>query len=588
MPRNELGELRRSQVVTTFGPGAIVDFRVGGYRGATVSVVAAGLEQWNEDASARGLLHTQRISEPRLEKALRVRGFRLPPVQPDRKVDGDRLAGVRFPRWLQCPRCERLEPDGNEGFWAGDPGDPRRRCPECSSRGRSIYPVPVRLVTACERGHLDDFPWSWWAHGAQPDHQPRLILTTGRASGLASLVVRCTVEGCGANRTLAGAFGDEALPLQCRGRRPWLETDDDCDRRMRAVQRGASNLYFPIVESALSVPPWSDPIQRGLGIYWSDIAAAGTADERRQLVELLRLQERTSTPIDELMAHIEDRLGRLEASPDIRVEEYGRLRDTASSRLGDDIDFLLDPETVPHELRPHLSNLARVTRLREVRALTGFTRLVAYAGPADQDRVAKLSAVSHDWLPAVEIRGEGIFVGLNEHLLAEWEEQGAVQARMHELGSRAPAEVARPLPMAREVLLHTLAHVLMSELALECGYTFAALRERIYGSPSMAGILVYTGSPDSEGTLGGLVRQGEGDRFVHVLLNALRRAEWCANDPLCGDGRLSLSDTRSLAACHACALAPETSCERFNRELDRGLLVGTPGSEAIGFFRPLL
>jgi hypothetical protein len=127
----------------------------------------------------------------------------------------------------------------------------------------------------------------------------------------------------------------------------------------------------------------------------------------------------------------------------------------------------------------------------------------------------------------------------------------------------------------------------MSELSLECGYSLASLRERIYGGDQSAGILLYTATPDSEGTLGGLVRQASGDRFARVALGALRRARWCSNDPLCVDGRLSLSDIHNLAACYACCLVPETSCEAFNRGLDRGLVVGEPGVREIGYFERL-
>jgi hypothetical protein len=411
-----------------------------------------------------------------------------------------------------------------------------------------------------------------------------LRLTSGRGSGLGSILVTCEAEGCNASRSLSGAFGDDALPIGCRGHRPWLERDDSCDRRIRAVQRGASNLYFGLVESALSIPPWTDPIQRGLGIYWSDIAKLETAEERQDLMRMLHLDERIGVPLDELARQVEGRLGRLEQAPDIRREEFDRFRDAAAGELGQDQDFQVEREGVPPEFGGRISYLARVTRLREVRALRGFTRLSAYAGPADDDRVAQLSAQPMDWLPAFELRGEGIFVALDEAQVDNWERREDVRSRHEQLLVREGATTGNVDP-PRLVLLHTLAHVLMAEVALESGYTLAALRERIYAGSDMAGVLVYTGSPDSEGTLGGLARQGTSDRFARVLTSALTRAEWCSNDPLCGDGRLSLSDARSLAACHSCALVPETSCERFNRDLDRGMLVGVPGREALGFLR---
>lgn len=580
----DLGQLRRSQVVTTFGPGSIVDFRVGGFRGAPVSAVVAGLEQWDDRASSPGLAHEQQVSEPRLQRKLGVSGFRLPPVQPDESKQTDLLVGVRFPRWLQCPRCERLAIEKQAGHWHAAPGDPRLWCPTCSTgrRNGKVYAVPVRMVTACDRGHLDEFPWEWWVHRKRPDHEPKLYLTSGRGSGIGSLFVQCRTPGCGMSSSLAGSFGDSAIPLECRGNRPWLEAGEPCDRTLRAVQRGASNLYFALHDSALSIPPWSDPIQRRLGIHWAKLISRDSTEERRQLVSLLDLDDELGMPAAELVDLIEDRMQKLEGSPDIRGEEFARLVEAASGGLDGDDDFEVDAEPVPQSLAGRVGSLSRVTRLREVRTLRGFTRLQPWAGDQDDDRIAHLSATPMKWLPAIEIRGEGIFLALDEARLGSWESMPAVHERIALLRRRGPPDAT--LPTAREVLLHTVAHSLMSELSLACGYTHAALRERIYCSDATAGVLVYTGTPDSEGTLGGLVRQGEASRFGDIFDRALRRARWCANDPLCSDGRLSLSEIHSLASCYACALAPETSCELFNRRLDRALLVGTPTSDALGFF----
>jgi hypothetical protein len=348
------------------------------------------------------------------------------------------------------------------------------------------------------------------------------------------------------------------------------------------VQRGASNLYFAIHDSALSIPPWSDRIQRRLGIHWSKLVEKGSSDERRQLVELLDLDDELELPADEIVRLIEARMLALASSPDIRAEEYARLVEAAQGGIDEDEDFKVEAESVSPRLSPHLASLSRVTRLREVRVLRGFTRLEPYAGADDEDRMAPLAASRLGWLPAVEIRGEGIFVSLSQELLVRWEASAAVRQRMTELLRRRATE--QTPPTAREVLLHTLAHILMSELSLACGYSHAALRERLYASDKAAGILIYTGTPDSEGTLGGLVRLGESMRFTEIVTRAIQRAEWCANDPLCADGRLSLSEVYSLAACYACSLAPETSCEHFNRRLDRALVVGTPRDKSLGFF----
>jgi hypothetical protein len=129
------------------------------------------------------------------------------------------------------------------------------------------------------------------------------------------------------------------------------------------------------------------------------------------------------------------------------------------------------------------------------------------------------------------------------------------------------------------------------ELTLECGYSTASLRERLYvseGQDGMCGVLIYTSTPDSDGTLGGLERQGLPRRSELVLVNAVRSLEWCSSDPLCIEAAIGGLDTFSLAACHACCLAPETSCEHYNRYLDRGLIVGLPGAPEIGLLHALL
>ena len=138
------------------------------------------------------------------------------------------------------------------------------------------------------------------------------------------------------------------------------------------------------------------------------------------------------------------------------------------------------------------------------------------------------------------------------------------------------------------MLLHTIAHLLIRELSFECGYTVASLRERIYCSTEedgyvMAGILIYTASGDSEGTLGGLVRQGYPDTLPSIFRKAIRKGQLCSNDPVCISSKGQGRDALNLAACHACVLLPETSCEEYN-VLDRGIVVGTFENEEIGFY----
>lgn len=185
---------------------------------------------------------------------------------------------------------------------------------------------------------------------------------------------------------------------------------------------------------------------------------------------------------------------------------------------------------------------------------------------------------------------------MDEERLREWESRPTVvqrlttvranhlallQARASEGSGRAVASPVSP----RFVLLHTLAHVLINEWSLDGGYPASALRERLYATGQMAGILIYTATSDSAGSLGGIVAQGDPERLVAAMESALGRTSWCSNDPLCMESEASGMDSVNMAACHACVLLPETSCELNNSFMDRAMLVGTPSGDVPGFFR---
>ncbi|WFU31428.1 DUF1998 domain-containing protein [Bradyrhizobium brasilense] len=604
MARNDLGELRRSAAVATFGPGAVVDFRADR---ATVSAVAAGLEEWDRNFPPSGMVNEQTIREERLEKKLNKRGFRLPPVRdPLKEKDEKALVAVRFPTWLQCPQCDRI---GRQDMWADQPGRAGRFCPECTRRApgrKEVYVVPVRFVIACEAGHLDEFPWHMWVdHDAACSNSKGFLKLVSEQAGLAGLILSCPT--CQARKSMEGIFSTREtsrLPA-CRGLRPWLSGPaQTCTHRPRATQRGASNLYFPVIESALSIPPWSDRLKEAIGMAWELIVGVLPEDRPRQIEILSRtvlapvLNELEMTP-DQFRLEVDRRIA-AEAAIDtenLRLEEYRQFTGGTYVR-GIDREFEIRPQTVPEALKPLLSRLVKATRLREVRAMTGFTRIHP---PGDSlAPVAQLSSSPLDWLPAIEVRGEGIFMELNNARLAKWENRPAVIARASRINERwivewkarhgSDQQPAR-LISARFLLIHTFAHALMRQLTLDCGYSSTALRERLYvetGPNAMAGLLIYTATTDDDGTLGGLQRQGDPERIERTVLAAIASQEWCSSDPLCIEDMLSREEDLSLAACHSCVLAPETSCEEFNRFLDRALLVGKPGAGETGYFSELL
>ena len=611
---SKLGKMRRSQVISTYGPGAIIDFRAGGKGGAAISVVAGGLDAWDDESLAGGLRNDQCIYEPRLQKKLGVKGFRLPPVGFENHGAGGKtdryprkLAAVRFPQWLQCPACNDLKP---AIAWTEDPGDPALYCGSCSRQsdsGKRVHVVPVRFVVACEAGHLDEFPWHRWVgHSAGCDRKKPLQFLT-RGAGLKGLFVRC--RGCNSECSMDGAFSGarmKKLGLKCNGRRPWLPGQDEActiTGPPKVLQRGASNLYFPAIDSAIDIPPWTDEFQAALGHSWSAIETCDTDDDVRTLVRIMihPMWDDKSISLEALQDKILQRRA-LANSPeraDIRGEEYQQLTLAEATRQ-EKSEFSIRPEPVPELLKNFIGVLTRIERLREVRAIYGFTRVYPPSGEFGAGHCSPLSASPKDWLPATEVRGEGIFLALSEDALEKWENGTEVMARAADVNNswektwieRQGDDAEPPLRITpRLLLVHTLSHILMRQLSLQCGYSTSALRERLYveeGEPGMCGLLIYTSAADSDGTLGGLVRQGTGKRIEQLLTDAVRASEWCSSDPLCMNGLSSLSEASNMAACHSCVLAPETACEHFNRFLDRATIVGTPEHPEVGFFAPLL
>ena len=609
MADNRVGELRRSAVIMTYAPGAIVDMRADG---APVSGVSAGLEEWDRSAPLVGNLKHQKIIERRLCKKLGKKYFRLPPVVDDDATlqdgspDPAALVLRRFPEWLQCPSCELLK---SANRWAKEPGRASRYCAECTTRqpgGKKVFAIPVRFAVACVAGHLEEFPWHWWvAHKPECKNRERLRLSS-IGPGLAGLMASC--PDCKQQRSLDGSFRESALSgLACQGHRPWLRANDtSCkcrgdDGTYRVVQRGASNLYYPVIESALDIPPWTRRLEQALGDYWDDLADAVSTEDRIRLIEatpgLTRVLGELGIGAKELAARFEQMRSALdEIDPaNLRLDEY-RVFTTGTDER--DEEFESHREGVAPEVGPLVSQVVRVARLREVRVVRGFTRINA---PFDME-AAEISPISVgvlDWLPAIEVRGEGLFVRVDGDRLRQWEALPIVTERVRRADRSWKVDWERrnpgkPRPFgatARLLLIHSFSHALIRQLTLECGYSSASLRERLYvseGDEGMAGLLIYTATPDSDGTLGGLQRRAMQDLLGPTIVAAIRSMQWCSSDPLCLAGELAAPESHSVAACHSCMLVPETSCELHNRFLDRALLVGTESDPRVGYFAELI
>ncbi|MFJ1597697.1 DrmB family protein [Streptomyces sp. NPDC088261] len=586
------GSVRRSQMITTYGVGSMIAVD-------NESFIVSGIDSWNTSDAPT-------IHEHRLARVLGVKSFRLPPASDDTSRDGVHVR--RFPLWHSCPSCNALQ--DVRGFHS-PPG--KNECGECDEEL-----VPSRFVMACAHGHIDDFPYWKWAHrnnrqgGSGLCSGEMRLRSSGKTASLRSVLISCS---CGIPEvSMEGAFRSKALfdlNVRCSGKRPWLKDApvESCPEAPRTLQRGSSVAWQAIVKTALSIPPWSGGLMARLAEHWETLRTIDRT-ELKVYLKVLGIQEKHEYPWDQVVALLdaetqEDSGTESEQSKDhaytaLRKKEYERLSEGNPENSADrDEQFICEPpRSSAAPLLPYgVTTPMLVKRLREVRALKAFSRVDTPDSHADVHE-AQLSLTPMDWLPAMEVQGEGIFLRLDETRLDTWARSAAVAARaeriktnhLRQLRERAKDTKAAPDSPAspRMVLLHTLAHVLINEWSLAGGYPSASLRERLYADDTMAGFLVYTATSDSAGSLGGLVAQGEPIKLEYVLRSALDRAMWCSADPLCLESEASGTGSLNLAACHACVLLSETSCERNNGLLDRALLIGTPEDPSIGFFHEAL
>ena len=469
--------------------------------------------------------------------------------------------------------------------------------------GRPV--VATRFVRACPRGHVDDLDWQGFVHGPGDNCRRQLWLDErGMTGDLSDLAVRCE---CKQSRDLYEASVIETNPLgTCRGARPWLgrHASEDCKLPSRLLVRTASNAYFSQVVSVLSLPQRGTAVGGAVRELWDDLQIVDGAADLTFLKKKPKVAE-TLAPFtnDEILAAIQQaKTGHAEEKPVKHVELEALL--AVPEGFGDDVPVDLDfharrlPERVwrRSSFSDGIRAVIQLHRLREVLALTGFTRFEAVTpdinGEYETDVERADLALEPEWFPAVENRGEGLFIQLGPEAVKGWLARPAVKERLEQpaTGHRRWAEdckLERTFPGGPYVLLHTLSHLLISTLAMRCGYPASSIRERIYadGEAERFGILLYTGSPDAEGTLGGLVQQAR--ELEEHLQQALQMGVLCSNDPICAQhapGRGMEQRWLHGAACHGCTLVAETSCEMRNDYLDRALVVPVLGVDNAAFF----
>jgi uncharacterized protein DUF1998 len=590
------GQIRQSQLITTFGPGSMLDL-------PNHSVLVGGLEFWSQGGDE--------IVEPRLAeklcRLLEVPSLQLRTPPPDQDDPAGPPTGVtawQFPEWF-------VTQDVN----VGDSGPHRSRMlvhRRELARGNKFIDddrkprpvVPIRFVRACRAGHIGDIDWYAFVHGGRTDCRRRLWIDERGTSGdLSEVFVRCE---CRLERSMATAaiMKNQALG-SCDGSRPWLgpHTKEHCGEPSRLLIRTASNAYFPQTMSVISLPDRNEAVKEAVGAVWDFVSEVEDVEQ----LQYERRKSRVHAALegladDEVVAEIQARRGG--TGVPLKSVKQAELETLVASRneLGEDRpDGNFFARSLPREHwdQPWMNPIERIVlvhRLREVSALVGFTRFEALSPDIEGElemgvrRAALAAEVS--WLPAIENKGEGIFLQFRREAVESWVARPDVQERGQQLAAGFDRWVQEHQGSHREfaglpyIMLHSFAHLLITGVSLECGYPASSIRERIYALPSIGyGLLLYTGTTDTEGTLGGLIQVG---RPIHEhVRSALEMGELCSNDPVCSQhDPQNPHEHRFLhgAACHGCVLIAETSCEQHNEFLDRALVVPTVEHRDVHFF----
>lgn len=703
------GPIRRSQAISPFGIGALVDFP------GPVSLIHAGLDAWPFDESDPQFNEYKIEDEKRLARRLGVDYFVQPPdfrqpekgfatSQPNQNL---KLPFLRFPLWNQCPVCGRMHKASYHHYSAPTCEGPIGAGKSKGQTHSRIKTTQVRFVAACQHGHLQDFPWLEWLFETdkpswQPDGVNRWLRlrSTGTAS-LTGVEIRAEeIDGSGGaklikRKTLAGAFeGSPAdgtrsallkVNIKCKGDNPALAISNSadenslCGQELYPLLRGASNLYFPNVVSSIYIPEVNDnnlspEILELLDNYQFKSALLLNAQNNNDgmispknvrialkklspqsvvdpellagaankyiLVDLLLDDGKIYNFLDQKIKTSQDKLLTIDMIKHVlkssypewdvdpqflvsavnkKMEGKGKVKEGKESSLDvDELDFrreeyrifcrdiqdgypktnLLIKSTEISDYSNNVSSffdrISLLHKLRETRAFVGYSRIFPENDLEKDEKRKLISNEDKSWLPAVIVKGEGIFLKFREDKLNAWikghqipleKRLQAVNQNLSHLKERRRQEHKAITP--KYVLIHTFAHLLINQLVYDCGYGSASLRERIYSdeeSNPMSGVLIYTAAGDSEGTMGGLVKMGQPGYLEGVIAKALEKAMWCSSDPVCIETLGQGPDNCNLGACHSCALLPETSCEEQNRLLDRGVVVGTLDNQSMGFF----
>lgn len=626
LPKEAEIPLRRSELITPNGVGAITTNSDG------INMMPGALDFWFNDVKD---VEEFQIKEERLKNIFKVKEFRLPPDyrvpfsnrQREQEVNFNiQIPMIRFPNYYYCSHCRVMSKQKDFSK------DSFIRCDACNNKFARLIQVP--LIVACENGHLDDFPWEQWVHrDLNPACKGQLkLLSTGGAT-LSTMKVVCTA--CDADRKLEYLTARDSKTLyenlsegakyKCTGRKPWFgnnsPNDENCECIPQPILKNATNAYYPQVLNAIYIPVVDqDEITKIIEQFNEPIIERKIAKyteksyTKKEIIEELKFDFPKLTKYEDTL--LEKALDIYytshsdEISDDelnLKLAEYEFL---AKEELFDKSDKL---KIVPsynikkgdNQLNKFgITQVNLIPKLIETRVLYGFSRIKEPPSISVNQHIIIengkkklfIEPEKHNWLPAYQVFGEGIYLEFNDKILTKWEEKFIGSKRfkkLHERISNARNSGIRVKEdvTPRYVLLHTLAHLFIQEIVLSSGYSSSSLKERIYVGPNqekyMNGFLIYTATGDSEGTMGGLVRLGQTKKIAEILDRAIEKARWCSSDPICNEIGMDKGQGRDYvngAACHNCTYVSEISCEEFNKYLDRGLIANYEQQEGFMSF----
>lgn len=588
-------EIRASNLTAISGVGAIVDI-------AHESFLIPGIEQWNSPSQE----NHERIQKfvpvklPRMEQAVGKKLFRF-------IDDGATLLVSRFPKSMFCEKCRSIVRWKSEYEREDDNGNILQ--PTCIHPSCNGKMVPMRFVGACEAGHVTDIDWRLWAHsGTNANRECRAdnrlkFYADKKGAGLAHLTIFC--DACKSYRDLKDLTNPYVTEkfLFCYSHHPWIynPSSERCNYPLRILQKGATNIYYPKVISAFDIPSASSvaDYQQITDEIRERLEKNNTFSRTKKLFESSKNAPWLEQKIEEIakkekidkslvIKYLSDNNSSTEPESK-EVEDIVKIQLTLQE---DEIEtfkncLLKGGARTEHfyaekgNIKGHIwlekiiTNTLLLHKIREVRAFTGFQRVK----PSDTQRIVPPDlAKKQDWLPVSEVFGEGILLQFNLECLKAWASQlpKTEMDRFIKLEAKRQEQELYFLPEIDPIyiLIHTISHLLIRQLAFESGYSSSSLREKIYYDTKreFVGILIYTTDSDSEGSLGGLVAQGENVLFNAIVVNALEKGQWCSADPVCSETSGQGLGGFNHAACHNCTLLPETSCMNINTELDRSLI----------------